>query len=160
MPPQTNSSIGDLRFPVISITHSGAITVHMNRNTLEVEHVKMIRRGWYRGMLIIDSTGDSRKVRRAKQMKGQGPFWGFSLLYSRRVRVELELQPNQKLELPEVKKLLCDAMERDPHMWNAALYEDGVSGWQRKVRDAKTTRDIIDLLRSNQWSLRHCRVES
>ena len=71
-------SVYGLEFPVISITKSSAITVHLNRDTLEVEHVKMIRRGWYRGMTIIDNAGESYKVRKAARVRGEGPLWGFS----------------------------------------------------------------------------------
>jgi hypothetical protein len=101
-------------------------------------------------MLLIDSEGESYEVMRAVQLHGEGPFWGFSLTYSRRVRLELQLQSRGKLNLAEVKQTVCEAMSRDPHMWEAVLYEAGLPGWQRKIQEAKSIHEIAELLRVNQ----------
>jgi hypothetical protein len=150
MQSQQDYTVNDLEFPVIAITKSGAITVHLNRDTLEVQHVKMIRRGWYRGMTIIDFAGDSYIVRKATRVRGEGPLWGFSLIYSRRVRCELALNSPKSLALTAVKRAVCDAMCREPHLWEAGLNENGVAGWQNKIQEADNIGQVFDLLRSNQ----------
>ena len=35
-------------------------------------------------------------------------------------------------------------------MWEAALHENGVSGWQKKIQEADNIGQIFELLRSNQ----------
>lgn len=143
MKSRNDYSVSDLRFPIIAITQSGAITVHVNRNTLEVGHTKMLRRGWYREMTLIDSNGESYKVAKYSPVRGEGTFWGFSLIYSRRVRIELTLNSHQTLSLAEVKRTVCDGMTRDPHMWEASLYENGVEEWQRYWRPRALNRYSI-----------------
>ena len=146
MPSQTGDSILNMRFPAISITQIGVITTHADRTSLEVGRVKMLRRGWYDGMLIVDSEGRAFRVTYATHLGGYGPLLGFSLTYSRRIRLGLELKAEGTLDLADMKDAICKAMQRDPHMWEADISENGVLGWQAKVQQATNITEIIKLL--------------
>ena len=150
MPSYENCSLDDLHFPIVSVTQSGTLYVHSNRNSLEVTHTTLIRRGWYHGMTIVDSNGEAYKVTKVVQLGGEGPFWGYSLFYARRVRLEIGLKYQHRMTLAEMKGTVSRAMKRDPHMWEAALWENGVRGWEEKVQLTDSISGIFELLASNQ----------
>ncbi len=135
-----------MRFPALTVTRAGKITRLADRTSLEVGYAGSLRSGSFEGMQLIDSKGQALRVRRATQLGGYGPLWGYSLFFTRRIRLQLDLDQAGTLNLSAVKDVVCKAMKCDPHLWESDISEDGVAGWQRKVRLQTSIRAVIALL--------------
>jgi hypothetical protein len=97
-------------------------------------------------MLVIDNEGQAFRIKHAIQLNGYGPLWGYSLFFTRRVRLEFAIDSEETLDVRAVKDVICKAMRRDRHIWESDISEDGVAGWQRKVEQAASIQAIIDLI--------------
>jgi hypothetical protein len=146
MPEPQPDSLEQIHFPALSITARGVVSALRGRDSLQLGYARMLRKNWYRGLRVIDGEGRSFRVTRAESLGGSGPLWGFSLLYSRRIRLGLTLEAERVLGLSEVQDLVCAAMARDRDFWEATVAEDGAAGWQAKVRGAPSIPALIELL--------------
>ena len=141
---------GELTYPLIAIAGIGELEVHREPSTLTTSYAKRVRLGWYRGMQLISSDLRQSVVRSATVLGGVGPFWGFSLTYSRRVRLALEIDSPREISLQECKAVVTGAMAKAPHFWQSAVAGPSLTGWQRCVREAPDLATIIHTIEARE----------
>jgi len=140
-------TVDDLKYPVITVSRPGYIDVQESPESLTTGYARRVRKRWYEGMTIVDRDLERYSVVEARIVGGVGPFWGYSLMYSRRVRLIFDLESRGLAALDELRELVCRAMKRDPHLWESTLHEDGVRGWKAKVRQCGDVAELHALLR-------------
>ena len=69
-----------------------------------------LRSGFFDDLVLIDADGYKYKVDHAKKLGPVGPFGGFRLLRSRKVKIALELSVPEKLTLAQTKQLISDVL--------------------------------------------------
>ncbi len=79
-----------------------------------------LKKGYFNDLLIVDSNRNAFPVIGVKQIGYIGPLWGFSLFYSRKLRVQLLLDNPSLLALEEIKSLACRVVEGDSDFWAAS----------------------------------------
>lgn len=142
---QTNVE-SEVKFPLIAISGIGELDVHHSFASLTISHAKKVRAGWYRGMVLISRDRQLYHVRRATVLGGAGRWWGFSLVYSRRVKIELDLLPPTEISLEECRALIAQAMVRAPHMWESQLDGPSLAGWKLRIYEAADLDSIIAIV--------------
>ena len=142
---QTNVQT-QLKFPLIAISGIGEFDVHHSFETLTVTRAKKVRLGWYRDMKLITRDLQLYKVERATVLGGTGTCWGFSLTYSRRVKIKLDLAPPIKISLEECRDLIVEAVSRAPHMWESQVNGPSLAGWKRRIYEAADLDAIITIV--------------
>lgn len=126
----------ELNFPVIAISGIGDLDVHHSLKTLTVTRSKKVHVGWYRGMMLIDRNLHLYKIDRTTICGGVGFCWGFSLTYSRRVKIKLDLASPTEISLDKCKTLIVQAIAKAPHMWESQVNGSSLAGWQRRIHEA------------------------
>jgi hypothetical protein len=142
---QTNVDT-QLKFPLIAISGIGGLEVHYSFATLTISRAKKVRLGWYRGMVLITHDRQLCRVERATVLGGAGQYWGFSLTYSRRVKLSLDLAAPIDISLEECKVLIIEAMVKAPHMWVSLVDGPSLAGWQRRIHKAADVETIIGII--------------
>ena len=99
------------------------------------------KKGWFDGLQLVDSAGRRYRVVKAKKLHAIGPFWGFRLFLSQRIKVDLGLELiDDPTPLEAVKQLLWRA-SAEWRGWESAGVDD-------ELRDAaKRASTVADLIR-------------
>lgn len=139
-------TVEQLRYPVVAISGPGFLSVVPSVEALTTTYMRRVRLGWYDGMQLVGSDLARYFVVKAIPGGGVGPLWGYSLTYSRRVRIAIELRAGGTVDFAELRNQVCRAMEREPHLWESTLAEDGVVGWKAKVARCTDFTDLFALL--------------
>ncbi len=113
-----------------------------DRVSLETCGRSALRRGFFSGMALVDSNGQTYAVREVSEAGTAGPFSGLRLLKSRRIRLSLELELGRKMDLPEVVALVTQAIERFPRQWEAVESTTDTTG---RVRRQLSIREVVEL---------------
>ena len=142
---QTNVA-SQFKFPLIAISGIGELEVHHSFGGLTISHVKKVRAGWYRGMVLISRDRQLYHVRGATVLGGAGRWWGFSLVYSRRVKLELELSTPAEISLAECKALIVQAMAKAPNMWESQVNGPSLAGWKRRIYKAVDLDSVVAIV--------------
>ena len=71
---------------------------------------------------------------------------GPSLIYSRRVKVKLDLAPPTEILFEECRALIVQAMARAPHMWVSHVNGPSLAGWQQRIYGAADLDAIVELI--------------
>lgn len=102
-----------------------------------------LRNGFYDNLLIVDSSGMGYTVRGARKLHSVGRFWGYSLFWGRRIKVEL-LSGRGPFPVPlgEVK----DRVERCLKSWHGWSGRGDFRHLQEAVANAQTFEELINLL--------------
>ena len=137
--------MNELAFPIISVSEHGGIDLHRTSDTLMQSYAKKVRRGWYRNMDLLGSNGMKCTVTSATVLGGLGPWFGFSLFYSRRVRIALHLAPPSVLSIHESKLLLIQAVKRAPHIWDSNV-DVPLRAWKRRIEGAPTFEALVHVI--------------
>ncbi|HEY5811468.1 MAG TPA: hypothetical protein VIT23_02295 [Terrimicrobiaceae bacterium] len=140
----TNANI---KFPIIAITpKQKVVSVYHTLERLATCSSSALKKGYYAEMEIIDDSNKLFFVASAKKLHGVGRLWGFSLLYGRLIRVEIELSERlQTLSLDEAKKRILEVARGGT--WDAT--EVGyLRGIRRKIQEAQSIEAIRGVIES------------
>jgi len=108
----------DLKYPILCRTKYG-LSCMSGPDRLTTAFVRNLRSGYYSSLKIIDSEGVTYMVTKVEQSGWVGPFLGFSLLYSRRAKIAIELvRAEEQMSVDEVRRVILEDMERSPE-WSA-----------------------------------------
>jgi len=102
-----------------------------------------MKKGFYRGLFLIDSAGRSWLVKEARRAGTIGPFWGFSLFRTQKLKVILALGEAELLALEEAKAKVLSSLARDRAFWEAGGDYDVI---ELGVREAKNFPALIQAL--------------
>lgn len=141
-------TIDDLSFPVLEISQ-GSVSSSRNAHDLNTGFVTSIRRGYYRNLLIIDSTGTGYVVEDA-EFEGRYTIFHriLELFIVRRVPIQLRFKEQYPISLDEMKRLLKKASK--------SLYDSGMDpGYNTMLRKgikvASSTEEIVCLITKWEW---------
>lgn len=131
-----------LAFPVINFSKYGLL-IKRTAEELQVESKAAFANGIFDDLLIIDASGRTFVVADAKILGGAGRLWGYSLLYSRRLRIDLALEPAEKQwTLDEIRNRVLEDF-RDWHGWES---RDDFDELQDGVSHARSIRELAEIL--------------
>jgi len=131
-----------LAFPVLAIDKS-SFSVRPALEDLTDVWKMLITSGWFEGLRLVDSSGATYEVVKVRQLHGVGPFWGFTLRYGRKVRIELELQRAAKqLAFEEIKQLLGKQLRS----WHGRESRDAIDELREEVQSASGLAALRDVL--------------
>jgi len=133
-----------VRFPVLRISRRGLLEVSDDEDALTVCGTAALASGHFTDATIIDVAGHRFRIRGATKVVSVGPFFGFRLMLSRRIKVRYELEPQPNLEVATAKELVLKAMRQTHHFWNARADAAEV---RALVRQATSFRELFELVR-------------
>ncbi len=132
-----------LRYPVICFSQN-IVRVKRTENELSTCNRLALKNGWYRGMLIVDSSGTALRVKDARTLRGIGFFWGYGLLRSRRVIAELAVaDPPSTKSVGDLKEVVLESF-RKHHGWSS---RGDFAELKLRIRKATTISEIIEILK-------------
>src|SRR5205823_11490100 len=113
----------DLNYPVLCLSRYG-LSVVSNPDRFATAFVADLRSGYFESLIVIDRNGMSYRVAEALKAGWAGPFFGFSLKYSRRAKVALKFEPMAKrFPLHEVTQIVRRDFEKSPE-WSSRVDMD------------------------------------
>lgn len=134
----------DIAFPVLNFSYGEKhIEVVENSDNLETCSSVAMKKGYFEKLLIVDSKGKLFSVKDVKKRSYAGPFWGFSLLYNRKLKVKLDLAEPVQLTLDDFKDRVCNVIDSDANFWSANADPKDIKA---DIRKAKTFKEVIQRL--------------
>jgi hypothetical protein len=107
-----------LRFPVLEFANGMVFFVGKEAGITECSSYAL-KRGFFSGLLLVDSTGRAVRVKGAKKLHGIGPFWGYNIFLNQRIKIELIPDGAPYITtVNELRKLILDAF-RGKQEWSA-----------------------------------------
>jgi hypothetical protein len=132
-------NVDDLRYPVLAQTKYG-LSCMAGPHRLTVGFVRNVRSGYYKDLRIIGFDGVTYRVSGITEQGWVGPFWGFSILYSRRVRLGIEVvRAEEQLSLEDVKEVILRDFKKSPEWLARGDFEE----LKMSVIAAETTGELI-----------------
>jgi hypothetical protein len=131
----------ELVFPVICF-NQGIFEVKEDFYKLSTCSKYALKRGWYKSLLIIDSVGESIRVKSARKLHGIGRFWGYSIFLNQRIKVELTYdgEPFQ-ITVEDLRKHVLDSL----NTWEGWQEQMNFEEWKASFEKASTIAEIIRL---------------
>jgi len=80
-----------------------------------------LRSGFFDDLVLIDADGYKYKVGHVEKLGPAGPFGGFRLLRSRKVKIALDLGAPEKLTLAQTKQLISGVLSESQGIDVAAV---------------------------------------
>lgn len=112
--------VQEIKYPVIAFAKGGVIHFARNEADLTICSIRGLKNGFYNGLNIIDSEGNSFDVQGAKKVGFAGFLWGFNLLFGQRIRVELIFRGSNKYSsIEEFKEKILKQLKKEKHFWNS-----------------------------------------
>jgi hypothetical protein len=134
----------DLSYPILCFTKYGIATKKTDVE-LTTTFQASLDKGWFHNAEIIDSDAVKYRVGAAKKIGGVGPFLGYSLFFSRRIRVELEIdRVGDQVSTDEVRQRIL----KDFHNWHGWETRGDFDDLKAAVEKASTVAEIIRLVLS------------
>ena len=135
-------SVTDLTFPVLAFSKYGLL-IKRHAEELETEFKAAFDDGIFADLLIVDASGKTLRVVDARSHGGAGRLWGYSLVYSRRLKIELDLESTEKQwTLEEVRTRVLEDF-RDWHGWES---RDDFNELRNGVSRAQSIRELAGIL--------------
>lgn len=132
----------DLHYPVLCFTKYGVSTKKTDAE-LTTTFQASLDKGWFRNAEIVDSTAAKYRVADAKKVSGVGPFWGYSLFFSRRIRVELLIEKvADEVPTDEVRQRIL----KDFRNWHGWESRGDFEELRAAVEKAPTVAEVIRLV--------------
>jgi hypothetical protein len=136
--------LSDLDFPVASFAKDNITFYARDINELTTCSSVGFKNGFYNNLIIVDSRGTKCKVIRAVKAGTVGPFWGFSLLHGRWLRVNLELaKMEEELSLNDFKDKILTVFKKDEFFWDSG---GELNELKQFVINANSFKEIISQL--------------
>jgi hypothetical protein len=105
-----------------------------------------LKRGYFNGLIIVDTNGRAIKIKRANKLHGVGSFWVFSILLNQTVRVTFEFAGGEFLmSLDEVKARLMNSFQTEAGQWDSRDDFDDVVAFVQNADSIKKISDFITM---------------
>jgi len=99
--------------------------------------------GYYENLLVVDSTGAALKIAGAEKLHGVGPFWGYNIFLSQKIKVRLHIENDPiQMSLADVKQSIFDSFKR----WHGWSSRGDFDELKASVKMATSIPEIIKLL--------------
>lgn len=136
--------VHEIKYPVIAFAKGGVIHFARNEADLTICSTRGLKNGFYNGLNIIDSEGNSFDVQGAKKVGYAGFLWGFSLTFGQRIRVELIFSgSNKDLSIEDFKEKTLKQLKKNKHFWNSGGNFEELTVM---IKSGKSFKEIITYL--------------
>ncbi len=138
------SATSELVYPVL-VLYRDTLCAERTEDFLTTTTSIALRKGFFDELKIIDSNGRQYVVTKARKLHGVGPFWGYSILLNRWIRVALDLRSSgETLSVDEVRRLVLHDFQSSPNWQTRDDFEELMAAVER----ASTIAEIICLVAS------------
>jgi len=135
--------VDDVAFPALGRLANGTLDILPTANNLTLNTANGLRGGFYTGYELVDSQGRWLRIRNARKLHGVGPFGGYSLFLSQKIRVQLEIEDERReATLEEIKNLVL-AEFVSGSSWESRGDFDSL---RARVRSAKSIAELLGRL--------------
>jgi hypothetical protein len=124
------------RFPVLGLSR-GHLIAFRDLDALTTCGEAGLKSGFFKDLVLLDAEGNKYKVTGTRNLGAAGPFGGFRLLRSRKIRIDLDLAAPEKLSLEEAKQWVSNVL--------SATDAIDVDATRDKFRRSQTYADIVKL---------------
>jgi len=107
-------------FPVLGLSR-GHLVSFRDEDSLTTCGEAGLRSGFFDDLVLIDADGYKYKVGHVEKLGPAGPFGGFRLLRSRKVKIALDLGAPEKLTLAQTKQLISGVLSESQGIDVAAV---------------------------------------
>jgi hypothetical protein len=135
-------TVSAIEFPIIEFSQ-GQVLGETSQEGLTTCSSRGLKSGWFKKLYLIDSACRGYPVEKVEKVGYANPFFGLSLMYGRRYRIDLQLGPAEQHDLGEVKRRVVKAMERNRSFWESGY---SLEELKQKVGAAESVADIVALL--------------
>jgi len=135
--------VDDLHFPALGRLSNGMLDVLPTADHLTLNTANGLRGGFYTGYELVDSGGRWFRVLSARKVGGVGPFGGFNLLLGQKIRVELEVEDEQRqATIEEVQKLVLSEFATESS-WQS---RDDFDALEDRIKSSRTVSELLQHL--------------
>jgi len=114
------SAIHEIKYPAIAFARGGITHFARNEADLTICSRRGLKNGFYNGLNLIDSEGNSFDIQGAKKVGYNGSLWGFSLMFGQRIRVDLIFSGSTKyLSIEDFKEKILREFNKQKGFWNS-----------------------------------------
>jgi hypothetical protein len=124
------------RFPVLSLSR-GHFIAFRDLDALTTCGEAGLKSGFFNDLVLLDAEGYRYKVRGTRKLGPSGPFSGFRLLRSRKIKIDLDLAAPEKLSLEEAKQWVSGVLPASESI--------DVDATRDKIQRSQTYADIVKL---------------
>jgi hypothetical protein len=135
-----------LAFPVIYFGRDGTMGVASTADQLQTCTRVALKKGYFRGLRIVDSMSREFAVADAKKVGTVGPFFGLNIFLNQRIRVRLEFVDTPRQATPEELKALVLRYFKKWHGWESRGDLDSL---QERVQEMRSVPEIIACLQQS-----------
>jgi hypothetical protein len=107
-------------FPVLGVSR-GHLVSFRDEDSLTTCGEAGLQSGFFDDLVLIDADGYRYKVGHVEKLGPAGPFGGFRLLRSRKVKIALDLGTPEKLTLAQTKQLVSGVLSESQGIDVAAV---------------------------------------
>jgi hypothetical protein len=107
-------------FPVLGLSR-GHLVSFRDEDSLTTCGEAGLQSGFFDDLVLIDADGYRYKVGHVEKLGPAGPFGGFRLLRSRRIKIALDLGVPEKLTLAQTKQLVSGVLSESQGIDVAAV---------------------------------------
>lgn len=134
----------DFKYPVIASAKGGFQHFARNADDITICSKRGWKNGFYNGLNIVDSWGNSFKVQGVKKVGYVGFLWGFNFVFGQKIRIKLNYQKvDRGLSIDEIKVKIFKALKSDRHFWNSGGTLDELI---TITKSSKSYKDVIKYL--------------
>ena len=123
-------------FPVLGLSR-GHLVSFRDEDSLTTCGEAGLQSGFFDNLVLIDADGYKYKVEHVEKLGPAGPFRGFRLLRSRRIKIALHLGVPEKLTLAQTKQFISGVLSESQGIDVAAM--------RARVKQAKDFTEIVGL---------------
>lgn len=134
-----------LEYPVFAFQkNDNMIYVFFIEDDLKSTNEDFLKKGGFKGNIIVDATGKTYKIKNAYKVKYLG-LWGFNpLLKGRQILVDFEYEPETtQITLDNLKKDIIERIDKTKRIWQSAW---DIDEFKKEIESSKTFRDTAHLL--------------
>jgi len=136
--------IEEVKFPVVALARSSAITVYESKELLTKCFNRALANGYFENLFIIDSNCLGIEVMNAEKIGTVGGLWGYDIFLDQTIRVKLLLNNTvEQLSLDEVKNKILSTINENRSFWSSG---ESVAIIQSKITSARNMLDLINIL--------------
>lgn len=135
----------DISYPVLCF-NQGAVEVVRNAGTLTTTNKLALKpKGWYDGLLLVDSDGKAIRVKSAIKLHGVGLFWGYNLMTAQRIKVDLVFDGEPfEVSVDDIRKRVMHSFQQ----WHGWQTRGDFDEMKASVEKASTVAEIIKVVAS------------
>ena len=134
-------NVNALSYPVICFNNK-AFYVEADSSNLTQCPTGVLKGGWFRGLLIVDSMGRAYRIRDAKKVRTVGFSWR-SIIFGPTVEIALE-QDGEPFPI-SVDQVL-DTMYKSSVRWHGLQSRMDFEELEERIKSAQTVAELIQVL--------------